>query len=48
VWGLAAYGADGVRGVLELLQSDLARNPGAPGASNLQRLTREMVRVHRR
>jgi 4-hydroxymandelate oxidase len=48
IWGLAAYGAEGVRGVLELLQSDLARNMGALGASSLQRLTREMVRVHRR
>jgi len=48
MWGLAAYGADGVQGVLELLHNDLARNLGALGALNLQRLTREMVRIHRR
>jgi 4-hydroxymandelate oxidase len=48
MWALAAYGADGVRTVLELLQSDLARTMGALGAPNLERLTREMVRIHRR
>ena len=48
MWGLAAYGADGVRTVIELLQNDLARNMGALGAVNLQALTRAMVRVHRR
>jgi len=37
MWGLAAYGADGVQGVLELLHNDLARNLGALGALNLQR-----------
>ena len=48
MWGLAAYGADGVRSVVEMLQSDLARNMGALGAPNLASLTRAMVRVHRR
>ncbi len=48
MWGLAAYGAEGVRNVLELLQEDLARNMGALGAPNLRSLTREMVRLHRR
>ena len=48
MWGLAAYGADGVQGVLQMLQGDLARNMGALGAPNLKSLTREMVRVHRR
>jgi 4-hydroxymandelate oxidase len=48
MWGLAAYGAAGVQSVLELLQNDVARNFGAMGASNLGRLTREMVRVHKR
>jgi isopentenyl diphosphate isomerase/L-lactate dehydrogenase-like FMN-dependent dehydrogenase len=47
IWALAAYGADGVRTVLELLQNDLARNMGALGAVNLKALTRAMVRVHR-
>jgi isopentenyl diphosphate isomerase/L-lactate dehydrogenase-like FMN-dependent dehydrogenase len=48
MWALAAYGADGVRTLLELLQNDLARNMGALGAVNLKALTRAMVRVHRR
>jgi isopentenyl diphosphate isomerase/L-lactate dehydrogenase-like FMN-dependent dehydrogenase len=45
---LAAYGADGVQGVLEMLQGDLARNMGALGAPNLAGVTRAMIRVHRR
>jgi 4-hydroxymandelate oxidase len=48
MWALSAYGADGVRTLLELLQNDLARNMGALGAVNLKMLTRAMVRVHRR
>jgi 4-hydroxymandelate oxidase len=48
MWGLAAYGADGVRAVIELLQSDVARNMGALGAPSLTQLNRSMVRVHRR
>jgi len=46
IWGLAAYGAEGVQGVLEMLQSDLARNMGALGAPDLKSLTREFVRIH--
>jgi 4-hydroxymandelate oxidase len=48
MWGLAAYGADGVQAVVEMLQSDLGRNMGALGAPNLKALTRSMVRTHRR
>ena len=48
MWGLAAYGADGVQAVIELLQSDVARNLAALGAPNLRSLSRSMVRVHRR
>jgi isopentenyl diphosphate isomerase/L-lactate dehydrogenase-like FMN-dependent dehydrogenase len=48
MWGLAAYGADGVQAVVEMLQSDLGRTMGALGASNLSALTRGMVRTHRR
>jgi 4-hydroxymandelate oxidase len=48
MWGLAAYGADGVQAVIELLQSDAARNLGALGAPNLKSLSRSMVRVHQR
>jgi 4-hydroxymandelate oxidase len=48
MWGLAAYGADGVQGVLEMLQSDLARNMGALGAPNVAGLTRATIKVHTR
>jgi len=48
MWGLAAYGADGVQAVVELLQSDLGRNMGALGAPNLAALTRSLVRIHKR
>lgn len=48
MWGLAAYGADGVRGVVEMLQSDLGRHMGALGTSNLKSLNRTFVRIHRR
>jgi 4-hydroxymandelate oxidase len=46
MWGLAAYGADGVRGVIEMLQTELARYMAMCGQSNLQMLDRSMVRVH--
>jgi len=48
MWGLAAYGADGVRAVIEMLQSDLARHMGALGAENLAALNRSFLRIHRR
>ncbi len=47
MWGLAAYGADGVQGVIEMLQSDLGRQMGALGAPNLASLNRRMVMIHR-
>jgi 4-hydroxymandelate oxidase len=48
MWGLAAYGSEGVQSVLELLQSDLARNFALLGTSNLASLNRSMVRTHTR
>jgi isopentenyl diphosphate isomerase/L-lactate dehydrogenase-like FMN-dependent dehydrogenase len=47
-WGLAAYGADGVQTVIELLQNDVARTMGMLGAPNLKALHRDMVKVHAR
>jgi isopentenyl diphosphate isomerase/L-lactate dehydrogenase-like FMN-dependent dehydrogenase len=44
----ALLSPQGVRSVVEMLHSDLARNMGALGAPNLASLTRAMVRVHRR
>ncbi len=46
MWGLAAYGADGVQGVVEMLQTELARYMGMCGKSNLKVLDRTMVKVH--
>jgi isopentenyl diphosphate isomerase/L-lactate dehydrogenase-like FMN-dependent dehydrogenase len=46
MWGLAAYGADGVQSVVELLQTELARVMGCCGTPNLGTITRSVVRVH--
>ena len=46
MWGLAAYGADGVQTVVELLQTELARVMGCCGTPNLGTITRAVVRVH--
>jgi 4-hydroxymandelate oxidase len=46
MWGLAAYGADGVRAVVEMLQTELGRVMGCCGAPNLGAIQRTMVKVH--
>jgi 4-hydroxymandelate oxidase len=46
MWGLAAYGADGVQAVVELLQTELARVMGCCGTPNLGAITRRAIRVH--
>lgn len=48
VWGLAAYGADGVRVVLEMLQSELGRSMAMCGRVDVNAVGRDLVRVHRR
>jgi 4-hydroxymandelate oxidase len=48
MWALAGYGAEGVQTLIEMLQTDVARQMGALGASNLATLTRSMVKVHSR
>lgn len=48
LWGLAAYGAEGVQTMLELLQSETARNLAQCGRPNLAAIDRTMVRIHRR
>ena len=48
MWGLAAYGADGVQGVVEMLQTELARYMGMCGKSRVGMLDRTILRVHRR
>jgi 4-hydroxymandelate oxidase len=47
LWGLAAYGADGVQGVLELIQTDLARYMVMCGLVNIGAITRAVVTIHR-
>lgn len=47
LWGLSAYGADGVRHVIELLQHELARDMSMCGKVKLSDLDRSLVRIHR-
>ncbi len=46
MWGLAAYGADGVQAVVEMLQTELGRVMGCCGTPNLAAITRAVVKVH--
>ena len=48
MWGLAAYGADGVQGVLQMLQTELARYMGMCGKIRLADVNRTLVRTHAR
>jgi 4-hydroxymandelate oxidase len=46
MWGLAAYGADGVQGVVEMLQTELARYMCMCGRPSLAAVNANLVRVH--
>jgi 4-hydroxymandelate oxidase len=48
VWGLAAYGEQGVQGVIELIQSEFARDMAMCGKVDLKALDRSAVKIHRR
>jgi 4-hydroxymandelate oxidase len=48
VWGLAAYGAEGVQTVMELMQAELARNMAQNGRRDLGDIDRSLVVIHRR
>jgi len=48
LWGLTAYGADGVKNLLHLIQDELARDMVMCGLVNLKAITRAAVTVHRR
>jgi isopentenyl diphosphate isomerase/L-lactate dehydrogenase-like FMN-dependent dehydrogenase len=48
IWGLAAYGADGVQQVLKLLQGDLARTMVNVGMPTIESLNRKLVKTHTR
>jgi isopentenyl diphosphate isomerase/L-lactate dehydrogenase-like FMN-dependent dehydrogenase len=46
MWGLAAYGDTGVQGVVEMLQTELARYMGMCCKSTIKKLDRTVVKVH--
>ena len=48
MWGLAAYGAEGVRTVIEILQTELARNMAASGRPTIGMIDRALVRFDSR
>jgi 4-hydroxymandelate oxidase len=48
VWGLAAYGAEGVQAVMEMLQTELARAMAMCGKPNLASIDSALVKIHRR
>jgi isopentenyl diphosphate isomerase/L-lactate dehydrogenase-like FMN-dependent dehydrogenase len=47
LWALVSYGAEGVQRLLELLQTELARDMAMCGKPNLGSIDRAMVKVHR-
>ena len=46
VWGLAAYGPEGAQQVLEMLQTELARDMAQAGKLTLKDIDRSVVRLH--
>ena len=47
MWGLAAYGAEGVQTILEMLQAEVGRDMGHAGTPNLKAINRSLVKNHR-
>jgi 4-hydroxymandelate oxidase len=47
VWGLAGYGAEGVRKITEMLQTELARDMAVTGKPVLKGIDPTVVKVHR-
>jgi 4-hydroxymandelate oxidase len=47
LWGLSTYGADGVQRVIEMLQSETARDMAMCGRVNVKALDRTVVKIHR-
>jgi isopentenyl diphosphate isomerase/L-lactate dehydrogenase-like FMN-dependent dehydrogenase len=48
LWALAAYGAAGVQAMLEMLQTELARDMAMCGRPNLKSLDPSLVKIHTR
>jgi 4-hydroxymandelate oxidase len=47
LWGLAAYGADGVQHVIEMLQTETARDMAMCGRPTIESIDRTIVKIHR-
>jgi isopentenyl diphosphate isomerase/L-lactate dehydrogenase-like FMN-dependent dehydrogenase len=48
LWALAAYGSPGVQAMLEMLQTELARDMAMCGRPNLKSLDPSLVKIHAR
>ena len=48
IWGLASYGAEGVQAVIELIQTEFARDMAMCGKVSLKAVDRTVVRIHKR
>jgi 4-hydroxymandelate oxidase len=48
LWGLSAYGAEGVQDILGLVQNELARDMMMCGLVNIKSITRAAVTIHKR
>jgi len=48
LWGLATYGDRGVQQVLEMLQSEIARDMAMLGLANLSQISPAFIRMHKR
>jgi isopentenyl diphosphate isomerase/L-lactate dehydrogenase-like FMN-dependent dehydrogenase len=48
LWALAAYGSAGVQAMLEMLQTELARDMAMCGRPNLKSLDPSLVKIHAR
>lgn len=48
IWGLSAYGAEGVQAVLEMLQTELGRMMANCGNPNIKSINRALVKIHAR
>lgn len=48
LWGLAAYGPEGVQKVLELVQTELAMAMGLSGITEISGISRNHVKLHRK
>jgi isopentenyl diphosphate isomerase/L-lactate dehydrogenase-like FMN-dependent dehydrogenase len=46
MWGLAAYGSDGVQTVMEMLQTEVGRDMGHAGKPNIKSIDRTVVKIH--